>query len=177
MEKVKVHYKSKLGYCDIAYFLKDYISKDTVIICIGTDKCIGDSLGPMIGTMLTEKNFPLPLYGTIAYPIHALNLEKKLNEIKLKHPNCRILGIDASLGENEAVGEIHCRDYAIRPGKGVGKILPEVGEFSIIGIIDSWDNTDIFSSRTIRLNLIMEMSKVIVDGLIYSYYLSNNSKG
>lgn len=174
LNKVKIQHESNTAYYEIAYFIRNYITSKTVIVCIGTDKCIGDCLGPMVGTMLLEKFIPLPVYGTIKSPIHALNLEKKITEIKAKHPDCNILGIDACLGESDSLGEIHCRDYSIHPGKGVGKILPEVGDFSVIGIVDSCDNAEIFTSRSIRLSLIMDMAKVIVDGIIYAYHLSRN---
>ncbi|NLM35076.1 MAG: DUF1256 domain-containing protein, partial [Clostridiales bacterium] len=49
-----------------------------------------------------------------------------------------------------------------------------VGESSIIGIVDSTDNNELFTNRTIRLNLVMEMSKVIADSLIHAIYLTNN---
>lgn len=171
LNKVKVHYLDKLAYYNLAYFLKDYIDEDTMILCIGTDRCIGDCLGPLIGTYLKELNFPLPIYGTIADPIHALNIDKKLDIIKKAHPAKNIIGIDACLGEDDNIGEIQVRDYPIHPGKGVGKSLPEVGHASIIGIIDSSDNSEIFTNRNIRLDLIMNMAKVITDAIIHSYYL------
>ena len=172
MDKLKLHYKAPLAYYEIASYVKSYIKDETIIICIGTDKFIGDCLGPLVGTLLKDKNFPLPVYGTISLPIHALNLEKKLLDIKTKHPNCKILAIDASLGDEASIGEIHCRDYSIHPGKGVGKKLPDVGEASIIGIVDSCHKADFFTTSAIRLSLIFDIAKVIVDGLLHSYYLS-----
>ena len=41
------------------------------------------------------------------------------------------------LGDINSIGEIHIRNYAIHPGKGVGKSFPDVGDTSIIGIVDS----------------------------------------
>ncbi|GAA0116858.1 spore protease YyaC [Clostridium senegalense] len=172
MTKIKTHYKNPLAYYNLATFIKDYLDEDTIIICIGTDRCIGDCLGPLVGTCLKENFFPLPVYGTISDPIHALNLENKLNEIKLKHPNSKIIGIDACLGPHSSIGEIQARDFSINPGKGVGKLLPPVGDMSLIGIIDSSDDTELFTNRNIRLNLIMQLSKVITKALLHSYYLA-----
>jgi putative sporulation protein YyaC len=176
LNKAKVHYKDMLAYYDIAYFLKDYIDENTLVVCIGTDRCIGDCLGPMVGTLLRDSSFPLPVYGTISDPIHALNLEKKINEIKLMHPKSNIIGVDACLGDSDCIGEIQGRDYPIHPGKGVGKTLPDVGETSIIGIVDSSDNNELFTNRTIRLSLIMDMSRVIADSLIHAVYLTSINK-
>lgn len=171
MGKRKVDYQSLFAYSEIGSFMKNYISKNTIIVCIGTDKCVGDCLGPLVGTLLLEKNFPLPIYGTLESPIHALNLDKKLKEIKKLHPNASIIGIDACLGDSKSIGEIHCRDYPIHPGKGVGKSLPDVGIASIIGIVDTSENPELFTTRSIRLNLVFKMAKVICNGLINSHYL------
>lgn len=170
--KHKVLYNSYNSHIEISKFIKDYITKNTVIVCIGTDKCIGDCLGPMVGTFLKEKSFPLPVYGTIESPIHALNINSRLNEINKLHPKSLIIGIDACLGETSSIGEIHTRDYPIHPGKGVGKNLPDVGVASIIGIIDSSENAEFFTSRSIRLHLVMEMAKTISSAIIYSYNLT-----
>jgi len=173
VSKVKIHYKDSLGYYTLSNFLKDELNTNTIIVCIGTDRCIGDCLGPLIGSMLEEKFFPLPVYGTIANPIHALNLDSKLSDIKSKHPNSKIIGIDACLGPPNKIGEVQVRDYPINPGKGVGKSLSPVGDISIIGIVDSSDIDEPFTSRNIRLNLILEISKVITQGLVHGYYLSS----
>jgi len=173
VSKVKIHYKDSLGYYTLSNFLKDELNANTIIVCIGTDRCIGDCLGPLIGSMLEEKFFPLPVYGTIANPIHALNLDSKLSDIKLKHPDSKIIGIDACLGPPNKIGQIQVRDYPINPGKGVGKSLSPVGDISIIGIVDSSDIDEPFTSRNIRLNLIWEISKVITQGLVHGYYLNS----
>ena len=173
MIKRKFNYKSNLAYYEIAEFMRRYINSNSIIVCIGTDKCVGDCLGPLVGTFLVEHNFPLPVYGTLKDPIHALNLDKKLIEINNLHPNASIIGIDACLGDANSIGEIHTRDYPIHPGKGVGKSLPDVGIASIIGIIDSSDTAEFFTSRSIRLHLVFEMAKVISHGLIHAYYLNS----
>lgn len=171
MNKVKVNYTDKLSFYNISFFIKDFIDYNSIIVCIGTDRCIGDCLGPLVGTLLKNKYFPLNVYGTIDSPIHALNIDEKLDEIKKSHPNSTIIAIDACLGDTDSIGEIHARDYSIHPGKGVGKVLPHVGDASIIGIVDSSDNCEIFTSRNIRLSLIFNMAQVIVDSLFHSIYL------
>lgn len=176
MSKIKTSYKDSLAYYKIAYFLKNYIDKNTLIVCIGTDRCIGDCLGPLVGTFLKDNVFPLPVYGTINEPIHALNIDKKILQIKKIHPDFRIIGVDACLGDNDSIGEVQARDFPIHPGKGVGKSLPNVGEASIIGIVDSSDNNELFTNRNIRLNLIMNMAKVITHSIIHSYYLYSLKK-
>lgn len=172
MNKSDISMDSKFP-SNLIFEIKNYINKDTVIVCIGTDKCIGDCLGPLVGTILTENFFPLPVYGTLASPIHALNISERLDEIYANHPNASIIGVDACLGDEDDIGEIRIRDYAIRPGKGVGKQLPEVGMASVIGIVDSSDSSELFFSRSIRLSFIMNMAKTISRIFIESYNLNH----
>lgn len=171
--KEVVNYKTTNAYVDIGYFFKKYLTTNTIIVCIGTDKFIGDCLGPLVGTFLEEKNFPLPVYGTIESPIHALNLKDRMDEIYKLHPDANIIGIDACLGDDSSIGDIHVRNTPIYPGKGVGKILPEVGKSSIVGIVGSLDDSVPFTSKSIRLHFIMEMAQIISLSILYSYNLIN----
>lgn len=172
MNKSYININSKLLY-NLIFEIKSYINKNTVIVCIGTDKCIGDCLGPLVGSILTENFFPLPVYGTLSSPIHALNISERLDEISANHPNASIIGVDACLGDEDDIGNIRIRDYAIRPGKGVGKELPEVGIASVIGIVDSSDSSELFFSRSIRLSFIMNMAKTISRVFIEAYNLNH----
>lgn len=174
MIKKKTNYKTDLAYYQVSEGIKKFITKNTVIVCIGTDKCIGDCLGPLVGTLLKDNLLPLPVYGTISNPVHALNLDECLSVVKNKHPNSIIIAIDACLGESKSIGEIHTRDYAIHPGKGVGKSLPDVGDASIVGIIDSINNSNFFPSYSIRLSLVLDMAKVISRGIVHAYNTSIN---
>ena len=79
---------------------------ELIIICIGTDKCIGDCLAPMIGTFIQEQNDNIMIYGTLEKPVHALNIDKRLKEINNNHPNAYVIGIDACLGDEQNIGEI-----------------------------------------------------------------------
>jgi len=144
--------------------LKD--RREVIIVNIGTDKVIGDSVAPLLGTLLNEQNLYWKVYGTLENPIHALNIDKKLVEINNMHPNAFIIAIDACLSSNDNIGEIHLRDCPINPGKGVGKELPSVGDLSIVGIVDTSEFSGIFSSRVIRLHMIYEMANKIKNELL-----------
>ena len=79
-----------------------------VILCIGTDRVTGDSLGPLAGSFLEAYGayHPLTVYGTLDAPVHALNLSRVMRRIKNKHPRSPILAVDASLGARRHVGYI-----------------------------------------------------------------------
>ena len=46
-ERKEYNYSSNFASSNLALEIETYINKETVIVCIGTDKCIGDCLGPL----------------------------------------------------------------------------------------------------------------------------------
>ncbi|WP_244833679.1 spore protease YyaC [Clostridium sp. BJN0001] len=155
--------------------LMRYLDKDTAIICIGTNKCIGDSLGPIVGTLLTLNCFPLQVYGNLNHQIHALNIDRELSEIYKKFSNSKLIGIDACLGYEKDIGTIKIRNCALNPGRGVGKTLPKIGTSSIIGIVDSSNNSDSFFNKNISKSFIMNMAKSISRIIFNAYDMYNDS--
>ncbi|WP_335871912.1 spore protease YyaC [Bacillus sp. 2205SS5-2] len=141
-------------------------TRPVVLVCIGTDRSTGDSLGPLVGSLLEEKNLSnFHLYGTLEDPIHAVNLEEKLNEISKKHFNPFIIGIDACLGRLKSVGSIQVAKGPVKPGAGVNKELPEVGDMHITGIVNVSGFMEFFVLQNTRLNLVLKMAKIISHGI------------
>ncbi|KZE50711.1 spore protease YyaC [Rossellomorea marisflavi] len=110
-----------------------------VILCIGSDRYVGDSLGPLVGTMLTRFSIPSPVYGTLETPIHAFNLKPTLKAIQKTHRDPFIMTVDAALGKQDAVGSILFNTGPLTPGKALEKMLPEVGDCHFQGIVNSAD--------------------------------------
>ena len=135
-----------------------------VILCIGTDRIIGDSLGPMTGSILAYKTHSsqthclLPVYGTLTDPVHALNLDETLQKIKKKHPHCPVIAVDASLGSLHHIGTAYVRSGCIQPGAGVRKHLPSAGDISITGIAAADSTQPYLSLQTARLSVITQMA-------------------
>ncbi|PLR79973.1 spore protease YyaC [Bacillus canaveralius] len=151
-------------------------SRPIVLVCIGTDRSTGDSLGPLVGTLLEEKNIaPFHVYGTLEDPIHAVNLEEKLREIEEKHFHPFIIGVDACLGRLKSVGIIQIGDGPVKPGAGVNKELPPVGDIHITGIVNVSGFMEFFVLQNTRLNLVLKMAKTIAEG-IYAASLSFDRK-
>lgn len=163
---IRVQYSDKDAAQTLSNYLKTFLDNNSIIVCIGTDKCIGDCLGPLVGTLLSKTDFKYPVFGTLENPAHAVNLDRVMAEINLRYGKPFIIAVDACLGHSEFIGDIQIKSGPVHPGKGVGKSLPYVGDISIVGVVDSVDISDIFSIRTIRLNLIMKMAEVISSALI-----------
>ncbi|ERM93237.1 spore protease YyaC [Caldanaerobacter subterraneus] len=168
MEELRLKYNEEKASFQIANFLSRHLLPETVFLCIGTDRFITDSLGPIVGNLISGSLPPIYyVYGTLKNPVHAINLEENLRYIKKKHPYSKIIAVDASLGEEENIGKISIKKSPIHPGKGVGKILPPVGDLSIVGIVDSFHAKDL---NSIRLGFIYEIAETIANGILIASY-------
>ena len=81
---------------------KDYF--ELVFLCIGTDRLIGDSFGPLVGTRLKElfekyNICNINIYGTLNENICYTNVDKWIKIINKNHPGACIVVIDAALSK------------------------------------------------------------------------------
>ncbi|MCD8104124.1 MAG: spore protease YyaC [Lachnospiraceae bacterium] len=133
-----------------------------VILCIGTDRMIGDSLGPLTGSLLSERaGSSLVVYGTLNATVHACNLKETLARIKKEHPRSTVIAVDASLGRQCVPGSVFVRAGSLKPGMGVSKNLPAAGDISITGIAGAQSGQPWLTLQTARLSLIMGMAEQI----------------
>lgn len=142
--------------------------KNLVILCIGTDRSTGDSLGPIVGYKLSSIHYDnILVFGTLDEPVHAKNLTIKTEEIKNYFDNPFIVAIDACLGHQESVGHINISDGPIYPGAGVNKNLTPVGDMNVTGIVNVSGYMEYFVLQNTRLNLVMRMADIITGGILY----------
>ncbi len=99
-----------------------------IVLCIGTDANIADSLGPLVGTMLVEAGSLLPIYGTLDQPLHARNLKSRLELIQKDHPGFLELAVDASVGKKEEIGSIEIKNGGVHPGRALGDVYKRQGQ-------------------------------------------------
>ncbi|HHT97748.1 MAG TPA: spore protease YyaC [Clostridiales bacterium] len=153
--------------------LSKYIlsGKTIVFLCIGTDRATGDSLGPLIGYKLSKyKHHDYLVYGTLEQPVHAKNLDETIEIIKSLHDNSVIIAIDASLGRSTHVGYITLGEGSLKPGAGVNKELPAVGDIFITGIVNFSGVLDHMLLQTTRLNVVMSLADQIFLAINYCTY-------
>lgn len=134
-----------------------------VILCVGSDLAVGDSLGPVTGTLIKKKISPFQayVYGTLTHPVTAREV-KYINSFLTKtHPKSKIIAIDAAVGEEADVGLIKISNGALRPGSGANKRLGKVGDVSIMGIVAKKSAFAYSLLNLTRLNMVYAMSEII----------------
>lgn len=136
-----------------------------IIVCIGTDRSTGDSLGPIVGSRLHELNHRyFKVLGTLENPVHAGNLTEYIKVIEDLH-NPFVLAVDACLGNVENVGYINIGEGSLKPGAGVNKHLPSVGNLHITGVVNVGGFMEYFVLQNTRLNMVMKMARLISHGV------------
>lgn len=139
-----------------------------VIVCVGTDSAIGDTLGPLIGTMLKEKNLNAHVLGQLGQTVTAKEISSLKRFLKSIYPLSKSLVIDAAVGLSDDVGKIKISDDGLKPGLGANKNLPKIGDGSIIGIVSPRSkNNELFINYT-RFSPVYKMAETISEG-IYKY--------
>ena len=157
--------------------LLPFHNHELVIVCIGTDRATGDSLGPLVGYKLPPLNYEkVNFYGTLDEPVHAKNLEETIKLIQTKHPTALVIAIDACLGASTNIGCVTIGEGAIYPGAGVKKDLPPIGHIHITGIVNFSSMMNMVVLQNTRLSLVMKMADSIAMGLkhcLWRYYKNN----
>lgn len=159
---------------EIAFLLKKCILhhpkrwSELIFLCIGSDRVTGDCLGPYIGYQLSQLDLHgIYVYGTLHDPVHAMNLAKISQLIKVLHPNGLIIAIDASLGQKKHLGYVTIANGALYPGAGVQKELPPVGDIHITGIVNIAGILEQLTLQTTRLSTVISLADTITQGIIY----------
>ncbi|WP_099192004.1 spore protease YyaC [Tepidibacter mesophilus] len=176
----EINIKDNNAYIHFPNILKSYIKenykedhKEIIILCIGTDRCTGDSLGPLIGYKLQNKinkYKEIYIHGTLEEPVHAKNLDDTIEYINKNYENPFIIAIDACLGASDRIGCIKVSNGALRPGAGVNKKLPSVGDINILGIVNVAGFMEFMVLQNTRLQLIMKMSDFISRGIDHALW-------
>lgn len=140
-----------------------------VILCIGTDRSTGDSLGPLIGDklkfLIRDK---VSIYGNLEYPVHAKNLRETIKEIFALYKNPYIIAIDACLGSIQNVGKVIIENKPLSPGAAMNKDLPKIGDLSITGVVNISGSLEFMVLQNTRLYTVMQLADVISKGIYHA---------
>ncbi|MBS3873650.1 MAG: spore protease YyaC [Firmicutes bacterium] len=137
-----------------------------VVVCIGSDRSTGDSLGPIIGTLLSQRRLPnTHIYGTLRDPVHAVNLHETAALLSRTHAAAKVVAVDACLGKSESIGLITVGRGSLRPGAGVNKDLPPIGDIYVTGVVNVGGYMEYFVLQNTRLYLVYRLAETIAAGL------------
>jgi putative sporulation protein YyaC len=171
-----IHYLDKKSTAFLSEALTKHYTKkpdytEIVVVCIGTNRYPGDSLGPMVGTRLFERlegNRHVHIYGTLDKPVHALNMQRICAYITNRHSRAYIVAVDACLGQLYKIGTLQLVEGPLQPGASLDKKLHSIGHIHIKGIIN---NHSLLNHKVLEhtsLTFVNEMAAVISRILVKS---------
>ncbi|MFC7559207.1 spore protease YyaC [Paenibacillus farraposensis] len=141
-------------------------------VCIGTDRSSGDSLGPLVGTMLKEQGFP-HVIGTMTEPCDAEHLVPYLQRIPQDH---HVIAIDACLGQQGSTGMYLVAREPLTPARSVGLALPSVGHYSVAAIVNERSPKPYWTLQMTSLHLVMTMAAHIANTAASQFGLSSDKQ-
>lgn len=131
-----------------------------VFLCIGSDRSTGDALGPLVGSLLLEHGLPRDqVAGDLTLPVHASNLRRVWMDLRQRRPRAVVVAVDACLGRQESIGTLTAGLGPLRPGAGVNKDLPPVGDIYLTGTVNVSGFMEYFVLQNTRLSLVMAMAR------------------
>ncbi|MFC5530869.1 spore protease YyaC [Cohnella yongneupensis] len=134
-------------------------------VCIGTDRSTGDSLGPIVGTMLEERGIN-NVIGTLREPCDADRLPLLAERFAIEAAEGLIhIAIDACLGRPESVGAYLVSSGPLVPAQSVGRGFPPIGAYSIAAIVNATSPKPYWTLQTTSLNRVIGMAKEIADAI------------
>jgi putative sporulation protein YyaC len=158
--------------CSESIRLKRSIDKFNKInvICIGTDLVTGDSLGPRVGSILSQDVYPgISVFGTMSNPIHGTNILELIDEWDKENPDTLTIAIDACLGRSTSLGKIQVYEGGIFPGAGMGRCSRPVGDIAVAAIVTYYGFSIVETHalvNNIPLSFIEQMTSVISTGML-----------
>jgi len=99
------------------------------MICIGTTRVVGDSVGPRVGSLLKAAGLPdrIKIIGCMNEPVHKGNLASMLMNLR---NDALLVCVDAAVSNNFPA--INIRTGPMQPGVAVSNELPKLGDVSVL---------------------------------------------
>lgn len=141
-------------------------NREIVFLCIGTEKVIGDSFGPVVGQMLKTKI--KNVYGDLGETVNAMNLNEKISQIYSKFNNPYIIVLDSALGNKEMINKVVIGNGGVKPGSALEKNIDTVGDMYINAIVGKNGNSNFNELKKFKTNDIINLSKNVYKAILNS---------
>ena len=160
---------NKMAATGLVMALSRHLGSDgplPVVVCVGSDLAIGDSLGPICGTLLQRKTAGgLFVYGTLKKSVTAKEVPYLNAFLRETHPGRPIVAVDAAVGQADDIGLIKLTTSGIRPGLGANKKLGRLGDVGILGIVAEKSLFNYSLLNLTRLGLVYRAAETIAAAL------------
>ena len=147
-------------------------NKEVVFLCIGTDKIIGDSFGPIVGHYLKKSRYIV--YGDLQKTVNGTNLKKYIEEIYSTHNSPYIIVLDSALGQYDIVNKIVVGKGGIIPGSALKKKNKLIGDLYINAIVGENANQNLEQLKSVTLYNVLSLSNTVFQAINKSICLNDD---
>ena len=154
-------------------------NKKLIFLCVGTNKVIGDSIGPMVGTNLINilkckrdfnfKNSNIKVIGDMSNNISYNNIEDYMKKIKKLAGNNFIIVIDSALSSENNIGKIFIHDRGLKYAESLKRKNNVIGDVSIKAVVGKNTQNRLKNFKILRnasTKRVMTMANILSKGII-----------
>lgn len=144
-------------------------NNEIVFLCIGTNRVIGDSIGPIVGTNLKKKidnNRNIKVFGDLENNICYENIKEYIT--KLSTCKSLIVVIDSALSNQENIGKVFVQNKGLKYGESLYKNNSIIGNISIKAVVgknayNKFKNFKVLKNTSI--NRVIYLSNIVSNGI------------
>lgn len=135
------------------------MERKPVIVCIGTKKVSGDSLGPRVGDLLRDViGVDAYVYGVSAKQVTAVNFDEYRAFIERQHKNDLIIAVDACVGESNDVGKIKVTMTGVTAGGALKRNFEKFGDIGILGVVAESGSDNFGALKNVKEQLVNRLA-------------------
>ena len=146
---------------------------EIIFLCVGTNKIIGDMIGPMVGEDLKNRIYKntkkeIVVFGNMQSTLNLKNAEKIISNIKKSYINPFIITIDTALGNEKNLKKIYITQGEIEIGKAVSRGIKYESHINIKGVVGRYSSVtekNINTLKNVKPEAIFYLSSIISNGI------------
>lgn len=180
MEKTKNILKTRQEYDEYINILKNKISQydlennfsEIVFLCVGTNKIVGDMIGPIVGENLKNKikhdKKKIYIYGNMQETLNLKNAKDVIKKIEYQYINPFIITVDTALSKKNNNKKIYVGQGSIEIGKAVSEGIRYYSHVNIKGIVGIYQDTveeNLNTLKNVKLKEIDYLASMISNGI------------
>lgn len=140
--------------------------ENPVFICIGSSRCVGDCLGPIVGELLIKKyNINALVYGNLDNNITCSNLDSYVSFARKEHPFSPIILVDSSVGNEEDIGLVRFSQGGIIPAGYLGERQQILGDYGITSVINTTGTSQLLFLKGTTIKIVWRLGSFIAEAI------------
>ena len=112
----------------------NYVQKNIVFLCIGTNIITGDLFGPLVGTLLKKSikgKENVRIIGDLKDVLSYNRIEESIEYVKENNKNALIIVVDSALSRVSNIGKVFIQNRGLRYAESLKKRNDIIGDISI----------------------------------------------